>query len=46
LKEKLDQSAAAQVDLVALEKFAHDKGFGLIASKARSARNHDEKRSQ
>jgi len=46
LKEKLDQSAAAQADLVALEKVAHDKGFGLIASKAQSARNHDEKRSQ
>ncbi|MGB6474195.1 MAG: tetratricopeptide repeat protein [Candidatus Sulfotelmatobacter sp.] len=34
LKKKLGQSAGAQADLVALERAAHDKGFGLIASKA------------
>jgi DNA-binding winged helix-turn-helix (wHTH) protein/tetratricopeptide (TPR) repeat protein len=39
LKQKLEQSAATQADLVALEKVAHDKGFGLIASMARSVRN-------
>jgi hypothetical protein len=39
LKKKLDQNAGAQADLVALEKVAQDKGFGLIASKARSIRN-------
>jgi eukaryotic-like serine/threonine-protein kinase len=46
LKQKLDQSARTQADLVALEKVALDKGFGLIASKARSLRNNDGKRSQ
>ncbi len=46
LRKKLDPSAGAHADLVALEKVAHDRGFGLIASKAQSARNDDEKRSQ
>jgi tetratricopeptide (TPR) repeat protein len=46
LKKKLGQSVEAQTDLVALEKVAHDKGFGLIASKAQSVRNNGEKRSQ
>ncbi|MFZ0954917.1 MAG: tetratricopeptide repeat protein [Candidatus Sulfotelmatobacter sp.] len=43
LKKKLGQSAGAQADLVALQKAAHDKGFGLIASKALSALNGDAK---
>jgi eukaryotic-like serine/threonine-protein kinase len=43
LKKKLGQSAGAQADLVALEKVAHDKGFGLIASKAVSARDSSRK---
>ena len=45
LKKKLGQSAGAQADLVALEKVAHDKGFGLIASRALSVRNNIEKKS-
>jgi len=39
LKKKQGQTIEAQADLVALEKLAHDKGFGLIAGKALSARN-------
>jgi eukaryotic-like serine/threonine-protein kinase len=39
LKQKLGQRVEAQADLVALEKLARGKGFGLIASKASSARN-------
>jgi eukaryotic-like serine/threonine-protein kinase len=46
LKKKLNQSAGAKADLVALEKIARDRGFGLVASKAQSAGNDDEKRSQ
>src|SRR5580698_4490183 len=46
LKNKLGQSAGAHADLVAVEKVAHERGFGLIASKAQSVRNDDEKRSQ
>ena len=46
LKKKLGQSAGAQADLVALEKFARDKGFGLIAGQALSIRNNGEKKSQ
>jgi eukaryotic-like serine/threonine-protein kinase len=45
-KKKLGQSAGAHADLVALEKVAHDRGFGLIASKAESIRNNGEMRSQ
>jgi len=44
LKKKLGQSVEAQADLVALEKFARGKGFGLIASKAESARNSSTKK--
>jgi DNA-binding winged helix-turn-helix (wHTH) protein/tetratricopeptide (TPR) repeat protein len=43
LKRKRGQNVEAQADLVALEKFAHDKGFGLIAGKALSARNSSTK---
>jgi hypothetical protein len=39
LKKKQGQGVEAQADLVALEKLARDKGFGLIAGKASSARN-------
>ena len=39
VREKVGQKIEAQADLVALQKFAHDKGFGLIAGKALSARN-------
>ncbi|MGA8774558.1 MAG: tetratricopeptide repeat protein [Terriglobales bacterium] len=35
LKKKLGQRVEAQADLLALEKRARDKGFGLIAGKAR-----------
>jgi eukaryotic-like serine/threonine-protein kinase len=45
LKKKLGQSVEAQADFVALERVAHDKGFGLIASKTLSVRNNGEKRS-
>jgi DNA-binding winged helix-turn-helix (wHTH) protein/tetratricopeptide (TPR) repeat protein len=38
LKGKVGQRAEAQADLLALEKVARSKGFGLIASKALSAR--------
>jgi DNA-binding winged helix-turn-helix (wHTH) protein/tetratricopeptide (TPR) repeat protein len=38
LKRKVGQRAEAQADLLALEKVARSKGFGLIASKALSAR--------
>jgi len=40
LKSKLGQSVEAQADLIALEKLARDKGFGLIAGKALSVRNN------
>jgi tetratricopeptide (TPR) repeat protein len=43
LKKKQGQSVEAQADLVALEKLARDKGFGLIAGKAMSARNSSTK---
>ena len=43
LKKKLGQSVEAQADLVALEKLARGKGFGLIAGKALSARNSSTK---
>jgi tetratricopeptide (TPR) repeat protein len=46
LKRKLGQSTGAQADFVALQKVAHDKGFGLIASQALSARNDGTKRSK
>ena len=46
LKEKFGESVEAQADLVALEKFAHNKGFGLIASKTLSVRNDGEKKSR
>jgi DNA-binding winged helix-turn-helix (wHTH) protein/tetratricopeptide (TPR) repeat protein len=46
LQKKLGRSAGAQADLVALEKVAHDRGFGLIASKAQSVRNTVKMRSQ
>jgi eukaryotic-like serine/threonine-protein kinase len=39
LKKKLGQRVEAQADLVALERLARSKGFGLIAEKALSARN-------
>ena len=45
LKKKQAQSVGAQADLVALEKFAQGKGFGLIAGKALSVRNNSEKKS-
>ena len=43
LTKKQGQNVEAQADLVALEKFARDKGFGLIADKALSARNSSTK---
>jgi len=43
LKKKLGQRVEAQADLVALEKLARGKGFGLIAGKALSARNSSTK---
>ncbi len=43
LKKKLGQTVEAQADLVALEKLARGKGFGLIASRALSARNSSTK---
>jgi eukaryotic-like serine/threonine-protein kinase len=43
LKQKLGQRVEAQADLVALEKLARGKGFGLIAGKALSARNSSTK---
>ena len=45
LKKKLGQRAEAQTALLALEKLARGKGFGLIASKALSDRNIGEKKS-
>lgn len=39
LKKKLGQKVEARAYLIALEKLARDKGFGLIAGKARSVRN-------
>jgi hypothetical protein len=38
LKKKLGQRVEAQADLLALEKDARGKGFGLIAAKALSVR--------
>jgi eukaryotic-like serine/threonine-protein kinase len=46
LKKKRGQKVEAQADLLALEKFARGKGFGLIASKSVSVRNSDEKKPQ
>jgi eukaryotic-like serine/threonine-protein kinase len=43
LKKKLGQRVEAQADLVALEKLARGKEFGLIAGKALSARNSSTK---
>jgi tetratricopeptide (TPR) repeat protein len=43
LKTKHGQNIGAQADLVALEKLARGKGFGLIADKALSVRNHGTK---
>jgi DNA-binding winged helix-turn-helix (wHTH) protein/tetratricopeptide (TPR) repeat protein len=43
LKKKLGQRVEAQADLVALEKLARGKGFGLIAGKALSARDSSTK---
>ena len=43
LKKKLGRRVEAQADLVALEKLARGKGFGLIAGKALSARNSSTK---
>jgi eukaryotic-like serine/threonine-protein kinase len=43
LKKKLGQRGEAQADLLALEKLARGKGFGLIAGKALSIRNHGTK---
>jgi DNA-binding winged helix-turn-helix (wHTH) protein/tetratricopeptide (TPR) repeat protein len=43
LKKKLGQRVEAQADLLALEKHARDKGFGLIAGKALSIRNNGTK---
>jgi eukaryotic-like serine/threonine-protein kinase len=43
LKKKLGQRVEAQADLVALEKLARGKGFGLIAGKALSVRNSSTK---
>jgi DNA-binding winged helix-turn-helix (wHTH) protein/tetratricopeptide (TPR) repeat protein len=43
LKRNLGQRVEAQADLVALEKLARGKGFGLIARKALSARNSSTK---
>jgi DNA-binding winged helix-turn-helix (wHTH) protein/tetratricopeptide (TPR) repeat protein len=45
LKKKVGQEVEAHADLVALEKVAHDKGFGLIAAKALSVRNNGEMKS-
>ena len=39
LKKKLGQNVEAQAELVALEKVARDKGFGLIVRKTMSASN-------
>ncbi len=36
---RLGQKVEARAYLIALEKLARDKGFGLIAGKARSVRN-------
>ncbi len=38
LRKKLGESVEAQADLIALEKAAHEKGFGVIAGKALSLR--------
>ena len=43
LKKKQGQTVEAQADFVALEKLAGGNGFGLIAGKAMSARNHAKK---
>jgi eukaryotic-like serine/threonine-protein kinase len=43
LKKKLGQGVEAQADLLALEKLARGKGFGLIAGKALSVRNNGTK---
>jgi eukaryotic-like serine/threonine-protein kinase len=43
LKKKLGQRVEAQADLLALEKLARAKGFGLIAGKALSIRNNGTK---
>jgi tetratricopeptide (TPR) repeat protein len=43
LKKKQGQRVEAQADLVALEKLARGKGFGLIAGKVLSARNSSTK---
>jgi hypothetical protein len=43
LKKKLGQRVEAQADLLALEKLARGKGFGLIAGKALSIRNNGTK---
>ena len=43
LAKKQGQNIEAQADLVALEKLARGKGFGLIAGKAWSARNSSTK---
>jgi DNA-binding winged helix-turn-helix (wHTH) protein/tetratricopeptide (TPR) repeat protein len=43
LKKKQGQTVEAQADFVALEKLAGGNGFGLIAGKATSARNHAKK---
>jgi eukaryotic-like serine/threonine-protein kinase len=45
LKKKVGQGVEAQADLVALEKLARGKGFGLIAAKTLSVRNNGEKKS-
>ncbi len=45
LKKKVGQRVEAQADLVALEKLARGKGFSLIAAKALSVRDNDEKKS-
>ena len=39
LKKKLDPNAEPHADLVALQKLAHEKGFDLIANKAKSVLN-------
>jgi len=44
LKKKLGQTIEAQSDLLALEKLAGGKGFGLIASKALSIRSDGTKK--
>ena len=43
LKRNLGQRVEAQADLVALEKLARGKGFGLIAGNVLSARNSSKK---